>query len=319
MSLQKEQKLAEIAANYLNYLELARTASHLTSKSYASDINQFLQSLRIGKIFYQNQKWAVFGPPGPVIKVDLLKSLLRSAQVNWSPLSPASRNRKSACLKSFFKWLLSEGYISEDLASSVVCPKVPTRVPHFLSLDEALALIQGLRRSPSADSHRDLVLILLLYGGGLRISEACNLKWSDIHFSDRTMRVKGKGSKERLVAMVDLLVSALKTQQKAAPEKEKYVFGSKPIDPRVAYEIVRRAGARAGLLKPLHPHALRHSFATHMLTGGTDLRVLQELLGHESLVATQKYLHLSIASLSSTIEANHPLGSRKRKTQNEKS
>ena len=93
----------------------------------------------------------------------------------------------------------------------------------------------------------------------------------------------------------------------------KYVFGQKAIDTRTAYEIVRQSGARAGLLKPLHPHALRHSFATHLLSNGTDLRILQELLGHESLTATQKYLHLSLDKLARTMEANHPLGDKSKR------
>jgi integrase/recombinase XerC/integrase/recombinase XerD len=98
---------------------------------------------------------------------------------------------------------------------------------------------------------------------------------------------------------------------KAFPRQGQYVFGEKPMDTRTGYEIIRQCGARAGLLKPLNPHALRHSFATHMLSSGTNLRVLQELLGHESLTATQKYLHLSMDSLARTMEKNHPLGKQK--------
>lgn len=309
MSLSKEQKLAQIAAKYLNYQEMVRSSSHLTSKSYANDINQFLHCLRLGKIIYQSQKWTAQEPFGPPISVELLRTLLRKAQNLWGGLSPASRNRKAACLKSFFKWLLSENLISEDLGAQVVCPRVPMKVPHFLSLDEALALVKALSKSETPDSDRDLALILLLYGAGLRISEASGLKWSNVDLSQRLIRVKGKGGKERVVGLVRLLADALAKLQKKANSDSRFVFGAKPLETRKAYEIVKRAGISAQLLKPLHPHALRHSFATHLLSSGTDLRVLQELLGHESLVATQKYLHLSIESLSRTMEANHPMGS----------
>ena len=315
MSPRKEQKLAEAAANYLNYQELARSASHLTSKSYANDINQFLQPLHLGKIIYQSQKWGPQKPFGPPISLELLRTLLRKAQNLWAGLSPASRNRKSACLKSFFKWLLNEEIISEDLAAQVVCPRVPVKVPHFLSLDEALALVHSLAKSEKPERDRDLALILLLYGAGLRVSEASHLKWADVDLKERLIRVNGKGGKERVVALVRLLVDALAKLQKNSLGKTRFVFGEEALDTRKAYEIVKHAGVSAQLLKPLHPHALRHSFATHLLSSGTDLRVLQELLGHESLVATQKYLHLSIESLSRTIEANHPMGSsRKIKT-----
>jgi site-specific recombinase XerD len=312
MSPRNEQNLAELTAKYLNYQELARTASKLTSKSYANDLNQFLHPLRLGPIIFQDGKWRVSQPGGPLISSpltsQLLKGLIRQAQNRWSSLSPASRNRKNACLKSFFKWLLQEGSIQEDLSSQVVCPRVPSKIPHFLSLDEALALVQNLKVSREPNRNRDLALTLLLYGAGLRVSEAANLKWSDVDLREKLIRVKGKGGKERVVGLVRLLVEALDNLDRNG----KFVFGEKALGTRAAYEIIRRSGIAAGLLTPLHPHSLRHSFATHMLSSGTDLRILQELLGHESLVATQKYLHLSIESLSRTMELNHPLGARKK-------
>jgi integrase/recombinase XerC/integrase/recombinase XerD len=308
--------LAENIAKYLNFQELARTASHLTSKSYANDLNQFLLPLGVGKIIFQSGRWEAQSPLGEAISLDLLKTLTRKAQNRWAPLSAASRNRKAACLKSYFQWLLTENLIAEDLAAQVVCPKVPAKVPHFLSLDEALALVKTLRSSQKPERHRNLALVLLLYGAGLRVSEASRLRWSEVDLAESLIRVKGKGGKERVVALVRLLVEELKALKKLQQqEPSAYVFaraGQKPIDTRQSYEIVRQAGVEAQLLKPLHPHALRHSFATHMLSSGTDLRVLQELLGHESLVATQKYLHLSIESLSRTMEANHPMGSNRK-------
>ena len=313
MSPKPEQNLASLAANYLNFQELAKTSSKHTSKSYANDLNQFLAPLEVGRIIYQSGKWSIFHekisnhgekiPPSP----DLLKKLLGQAQIRWSGLSLASRNRKFACLKSFFKWLSHNGYIEEDLSSQVHCPKVPQKVPHFISLDEALALLKSLATAKEPQHKRNELLVLLLYGAGLRVSEACQLLWSQVDLDRKLLTVKCKGGKERKVAMVDILAQRLR-EFKASHKKTPYIFGETTLDSRAAYTIVRNAGVKAELLRPLNPHALRHSFATHMLSSGTDLRILQELLGHESLAATQKYLHLSIESLARTMEKNHPLG-----------
>ena len=316
MSPKKEQKLLYLAANYLNSRADTRTAQPLTSKSYATDLNQFLRPLGDGAIFFQNGRWFARAKTDKIFKLqnykkvqlaDHLLELLRKAQEKWAVLSPASRNRKIACLKSFFKWLLAEEYLDDDLSAHLISPKVPERIPRFLSLDEALALIKCLSRECHSHAHRDFLLILLLYGAGLRVSEAANLRWSNVDISERTLRVQGKGDKERQVSIVPILASMLSRQKREG----EFVFGEKPLHTRVAYEIVRQSGIKAGLLKPLNPHALRHSFATHMLSSGTDLRVLQELLGHESLTATQRYLHLSIENLTRTMEAHHPFGYKK--------
>jgi integrase/recombinase XerC/integrase/recombinase XerD len=169
---------------------------------------------------------------------------------------------------------------------------------NFLSVDEALSLLKVLHDPMTR------ALVLLLYGAGLRVSEACLLKRKNLVESGRALRILGKGGHERLVALPESAWRALM----ALPSQGEYVLsGDKPLHPRAAYELVRQAGLEAGLLRPLHPHALRHSFATHMLSSGADLRVLQELLGHRSLAATQKYTHLSIDQLARTLEKHHPL------------
>jgi len=313
MSPNSKQNILVLAVNYLNNQELVKTYSSLTSKSYANDLNQFFQTVCGVRTIYYDNKWLLMtnsGNSSLIVssKTELagqLKELLRSVSSRWAHLSPASRNRKYACLKSFFGWLRENGHLEEDLSSLVICPKVPQRIPHFISLDEALALFASLRVSKDEFQARNMLLVLLLYGAGLRVSEACGLLWKNIHLDERTLIVRGKGGKERKVALIPWLVERLEK----FPRTGKYVFGQ-PMDPRQAYEIVRRSGVAAGLLRPLHPHALRHSFATHMLSSGADLRILQELLGHSSLAATQKYLHLSIDSLSRTMEQNHPLGTK---------
>jgi len=219
----------------------------------------------------------------------------------------ASRNRKAATLKSFFSWAFDQELLDKDLSLQITCPKVPRKLPHFLSVDEALAVLATFEKEQIP--LREKVLFLLLYGGGLRISEACLLRWREVFFEQRVLRVKGKGGKERVVALPELTLTVLRRFQKERFHEE-HVF-AQPFNTRTAYEMVRQSGLRAGLLKPLHPHALRHSFATHLLSSGANLRTLQELLGHESLTATEKYTHLGMDQLARTMESFHPLGSKK--------
>ncbi len=244
---------------------------------------------------------------------EALLKVVREAQNSWSNLSLSSRNRKAACLKSFLKWLFQERHIERDLNFQVHAPKPPVRIPHFLSVDESIAVIKiaevAIKKAKEEFKERALrekALLLLLYGGGLRVSEACNVKWQDIDATKRLIRIRGKGSKERLVALPPIVLKSIS----ALKGKGKFIWGAEPLSTRVAFSIVRSLGARAGLVKPLNPHALRHSFATHLLSSGTNLRTLQELLGHASLSATQKYTHLGIDQLARTVETHHPLGNK---------
>lgn len=250
-----------------------------------------------------------------------LMTKIREAQRRWGDLGPASRNRKTATLKSFLGWLHSAGWIENDMSAQLHSPKVPQRLPKHLSVDEAIALIRMLEAEvhtaeAGATEHAlktalaNQALVALLYGGGLRVSEACELEVGNIDWSRGTCRVLGKGSKERVIALPALALSALRRLVGETPARRndrKYVFGDEPLSTRVAYNIVRKAGARTGLIKPLHPHALRHSYATHLLRSGANLRVLQALLGHATLQATSRYTHVGLDDLARTLEAHHPL------------
>jgi integrase/recombinase XerC/integrase/recombinase XerD len=252
----------------------------------------------------------------PTMDDQAVLTACRGALSGWVGLAPASRNRKAATLKSFLGWLHDQGAISRDLSSQIHSPRVPIRLPHHISVDEAMALLNSVDQAivtaeaaghESERSHavRDRALILLLYGGGLRVSEACALTWSNADLSQRILRIRGKGGRERLVAIAQKVASSLKDLY---DPQNKYVFGEEPLPTRTAYEIVRTRAAQAGLLQPLHPHALRHSFATHLLSSGANLRTLQELLGHNTLQATQRYTHVRLDQLARTLEDCHPLG-----------
>lgn len=279
---------------YLKYMTFIKSASPLTIKHYCLDLKQAF------KLDNNSQTFQKFWSEPE------LMSMVREAFNNWADLSLASRNRKAATLKSFFSWAYSEKLISKNLSLQITCPKVPQKLPRFLSVDEALAVLKSFEQHPEV-SYREKVLFLLLYGGGLRISEACNLQWTQVQLAQKVLRIKGKGNKERVVALPRLSLEVLQRWQKECPYNS-YVLGESPLNPRTAYEMVRQSGRRAGLLMPLHPHALRHSFATHLLSSGANLRTLQELLGHESLQATEKYTHLGMDQLARTMESLHPLG-----------
>lgn len=307
----KTNEFCKLTAKFLNFQMFTRNASPLTTRSYSIDLNQLIAPAQLGSISYKSKKYEFIpnqAPQNVTFESKLkVQDLIRRALLTWSKLKASSRNRKLATLKSFFKWALDEGYFEENLGDSLIMPKVPQRIPHFISIDEALSLIKSFEGPSILLSEK--VLILLLYGAGLRVHEACELEWQNVDIKNRTLLVLGKGRKERKVALIKLAAQYLNEMHKKS--KTKYVFGEVPLHTRKAYEIVRRAGERAQLLKPLHPHALRHSFATHLLSSGTDLRILQEMLGHESLTATQKYLHLSLDNLARTVESHHPFGKKK--------
>lgn len=302
MSPSERPKLASLACKYLKYLTQQRTASDNTSKSYANDLAQFLAPMGVRKILYSSSTL------GSSFQIDWKEThakegnpalLIRQAQKLWASLTPASRNRKWAAVRGFLRWAHEQNELNEDYSSKIVAPKVPQKLAHFISVDEALSVL----RCPLPAAEK--ALILLLYGGGLRVSEACQLRQNDLLSSSHSIRIVGKGGRERLVALPQLVWEGLKQ----LPHNDYILGGDQPLSPRKAYEWVRQAGVRAGLLKPLHPHALRHSYATHLLSSGADLRTIQELLGHQSLAATQKYTHLSLDHLARALEKHHPLSS----------
>ncbi len=289
---------------FLKFQENIESCSPLTIRAYRLDLSQAFKNKQ-ESIFYE------------ISSLESLWDIARPALSQWSKLSLASRNRKIATLKSFFKWLFQERMIEKDFGSLLICPAVPKKIPHFLSVDEVVSVLNKLNEVLRLHSHIDQkkieymqkqkTLFLLLYGGGLRISEACNLKWKDVQASQQRLLIKGKGSKERFCILPEFCFEQLKEfQTKYSNSENIYLFGEQPLNPRQGYEMIRELGHQAALLNPLHPHALRHSFATHLLSSGANLRVLQTLLGHESLQATEKYTHLSVDHLARLLDRTHP-------------
>jgi len=290
--------------NYLKYQQNVESSSPLTLKAYAVDLKQ--------AFLYKNN--FSFEEERQIADCNEFWNLARPALLRWGNLSLASRNRKIATLKSFFNWLFKEHMTEKNFAEQLVCPKVPKKIPNFLSVDEVISVLDFFKRSlandpsPTQKRHllREKTLFLLLYGGGMRVSEACSLRWKQIQFDEKRILIKGKGNKERFCVLPEYSLETLKEFRSMNPESE-YIFGHDSLNTRTGYEMIRGLGRKVGLMNPLHPHALRHSFATHLLASGANLRTLQTLLGHDSLQATEKYTHLSVDHLARLMDQKHPL------------
>jgi integrase/recombinase XerC/integrase/recombinase XerD len=281
---------------YLKRLSNVETESINTLRAYEKDLSQAFSAY---KEFNLSDNYR-----------HLLKICFK-AQSGWADLKHSSRNRKAASLKGFLKFLFHEGILQSDLSYRIQAPKVPRHIPNFLSVDEVIACLKSFANFEAGEKEqndRERLLFLILYGAGLRISEAVSLRANQFKVAQRTLRIIGKGGKERLVVLPEPVALYLET---LLPKRaDGFLFGEHPLSTRVAYNWIRKRGVIAMLNKPLRPHSLRHSYATHLLTSGAQLRVLQELLGHASLQATEKYTHLTMDQLARTMEKHHPLGSK---------
>ncbi len=309
-------KFTEYVIKFLEKLDFEEKKSPHTLIAYSNDIVKAFSNVLppdvIGPKISGDESYGfvVTEDSYPPVDADALSSQLSAHLRSLAPLEASSRSRKIAAFKKFFLFLKQEGFIDE-VPHILVAPKQASKIPHFISVDEALAILRAFQNQPknlpsTQKTHTIQLLFLLLYGAGLRVSEACNLKWESVNITRRELRILGKGDKTRVIAFPGLLQRAL--AQLRETQHEVYVWGPEPLNVRTAYNYIRLAGQWGGLSKPIHPHALRHSFATHLLNDGADLRVIQEMLGHASLNATEKYTHVSIAKLGETMETFHPLG-----------
>lgn len=233
----------------------------------------------------------------------------------------ASIAKKLAALRSFFTFLKRKDLIEQNPASNIRTPKVKRKLPHFVSVDEATRMAeQGWDDSPH--SARDKAIVELLYGCGLRVSELVSLNVDTIDMAAARMRVIGKGNKERVVPVGSMAMKAVNMwmnkrmsilrNERQADSRALFINrDGDRLNVRSVQRMIHKRGILTGTREAMHPHALRHSFATHLLDGGADLRIIQELLGHASLSTTQKYTHVSMDGLSRVYDAAHPLARKK--------
>ncbi len=302
------QGLEKCITEFLNYLSGTRRYSPNTVKSYETDLKDFVKFC--SKTFDTEEKKLI------VDKIDkpLLKSYIAELSDPLSSsktLSKKSVSRRISALKSFFKHLALNGVVKKNYASALTFPKLPKKLPQYLSkgeVDELLG-IRHLTEIPLIDK----AVIELFYSTGIRLSELINLRHLDVDFSGRTLKVMGKGSKERIVPFGapagEALKNYLKIRDICNTANLEYFFvdnhGKKLYPVKVQRMIKKNLGLVSEVSKK-SPHVLRHTFATHMLDNGADIRAVKELLGHESLSTTQVYTHLSPEKLKKTYKQAHP-------------
>jgi integrase/recombinase XerC len=264
-----------------------------TRKAYVGDLTHFAEWM---------SRCDVEGPDG----VDRMHLRRYLASLGTRKLARATIARKAAALRCYFSWQVRQGRLPSDPARSLRAPSGGGRLPRVLSSGEVHALLDV--PAGTAADQRDLAVLELLYAAGLRVSELCGLNRTDIDLRGRTVTVLGKGSKQRRVPIHNAAVEALRTwlqegreDMEGPPEAAFVNRRGARLGPRDVRRILDRRSA-----SPTHPHALRHTYATHLLDGGADLRVVQELLGHASLATTQVYTHVSKERLRAVYGETHP-------------
>jgi len=277
--------------NFLDSLRTERNFSPYTLISYRSDLKQFL-------VFLKEQKLSLFGL-GRLQARDFLYHLEKRK------LSRRSLARKISAVRSFFRYLIREDKIKNNPFELISTPKLQKRLPNFLYPEEMGKLLAA------AKAPRDLALLELLYGSGIRVSETIKLNISDLDLDEGEVRVFGKGSKERIALIGSKAKAALRDHLKQ--RKKGPLFLNKRggrLTQRSVERLIKFYSKKAGIDKTITPHTLRHTFATHLLSGGADLRTVQELLGHTSLSTTQVYTHITKEKLKSVYDLAHPRAKR---------
>jgi integrase/recombinase XerC len=228
-------------------------------------------------------------------------------------LSPKSLQRRLSACRSLYRWLLKNGQVAASPAEAIRAPKAPRKLPQVLDVDEAVQLVEIATDAPLG--LRDRALLELFYSSGLRLAETCALRWADLDFDQGLVSVLGKGSKQRIVPVGSHARAALQAwRDESGGTDASPVFpgrGGKPITSRAVQLRLRQLAMRQGVFKRVHPHLLRHSFASHMLESSGDLRGVQELLGHADIATTQIYTHLDFQHLAKVYDAAHPRAKRK--------
>lgn len=305
-----QSRFAEGLTAFLNHLSVSRNLSPHTLRAYQADLAMFLEWLPN----YQ----AAIGPSNSEHTLFLELPSRFIGHLNSLKLSKTSITRKGSSLKTFFKFLMKERYFEEGVLPILFHrPKQPRRLPEFLSADEIQQLIQAIEKEPlSPLRSRNLAIIHTLFSSGIRIGELTALNWEHINWEQAELRIQGKGGRERLSFVSQTALQALRSYSKAwsmlsekKQQPESPFFLNRDGD-RLNVRSIRRMlsefGEHAGLTKALHPHVFRHSFATHLLNHGVDLRFVQELLGHISIRSTQIYTHVSTERLKRAYLQAHP-------------
>lgn len=289
--------------SYENFLKLEKSLSQNSVDAYINDINKLI-------IFLDNNFKEVTLDE---IKHQHLESFLE--WLNNRGVSPRTQARTISGIKSFYKYLLVENKISSDPTILLESPKIGRKLPDVLSMEEIDALIDAIDLK-KPEGQRNKAMLETLYSCGLRVSELVNLKITNLFFDKGFMKIEGKADKERLVPVSDKAINEINKYQsdyrnslEISKDSENFLFlnrRGKKLSRVMVFTIIKNIAKKIGLNKKISPHTFRHSFATHLINGGADLRAVQEMLGHESILTTEIYTHLDMEYLKSTISQFHP-------------
>lgn len=303
--MNKQEVNGQIIIKYRQYLRLEKSLSDNTVMAYTNDLYKLLYYLEEEKI--------------NILDVSLEDLEHFSAGLRDIGISPRSQARILSGIRTFFHFLLIEDYIRQDPSELLESPQIGKHLPDILSVEEIDNLISAIDRS-TREGQRNCAILETLYSCGLRVSELCNLKISDLYLNDGFIRVEGKGSKQRLVPISPRAIEEIKNyfitrnEGLIKPGYEDFLFISKfgkNISRIMVFHIIKELADKIGLKKSISPHTFRHSFATHLLEGGANLRAIQSMLGHESIGTTEIYTHIDRRKLRDEIINHHPRNNKK--------
>ncbi|MDG2227847.1 MAG: site-specific tyrosine recombinase XerD [Flavobacteriales bacterium] len=291
-------------AGFKAYLKLERSLSDNSISNYLRDVskleNYFRQIIKVEK-------------PISSVSIDDLQSFIK--WINEIGLSARSQARIISGIKSFFKYLILEDMIIVDPSELLESPRLGRKLPDTLSIDEVDSLINAIDRS-NPQGERNLAILETLYGCGLRVTELTTMQLSEIFWEEGFARIIGKGDKQRLVPIggkalkqLNIYINEVRVHQTIQKGFEDFVFlnrRGKALTRVMIFTIIKQLAEKIGLEKSISPHTFRHSFATHLVEGGADLRAVQEMLGHESITTTEIYTHLDRSFLKQVIMDHHP-------------
>lgn len=288
--------------SYQNYLKIERGLSNNSIDSYSYDITRLITYLENHTIKTAPSK----------IKTEVLQQFVYTLS---KTVNPRTQARIISGLKSFFNYLIFEDYREDNPMDTIEAPKIGRKLPDTLSTNEINTLIAAIDLS-KPEGERNRAMLELLYGCGLRVSELTHLKLSDLFFKEGFIKVNGKGDKQRFVPIVKstqkyitIYIKEIRAHMKIVPEFSDTLFlnrRGKQLTRAMIFTIIKRLAEKTGTKKNISPHTFRHSFATHLLENGADLRAIQQMLGHESITTTEIYTHLDNTFLKDVVNAHHP-------------
>jgi integrase/recombinase XerD len=296
----KETTVATLKKRFLRYLKLQRGMSANTLDAYERDVDKLLDYLHTSNIH--------------VLDTQLENLQDFAAGLHDIGIGPRSQCRILSGVRSFYRYLVIDGYIEQDPSELLESPVLGEHLPEYLTPQEVDLLEDSLDLS-KPEGHRNRAIIETLFSCGLRVSELVSLRWSQLYRDERYLRIMGKGSKERLVPISDRALHEIdnylpwRDTLDIKPGEEDYIFLNRRgahLTRTMVLVMLKRQAEEAGIQKTISPHTLRHSFATALLEGGADLRVIQALLGHESIGTTEIYVHISTQTLRDAVLNHHP-------------